>query len=1175
MRPYRKLTLTQKLALLFVAFGLLPMATVGYFNFKTAQSGLEELALYQLDCLRADRAAQLQRLFYDLRLATEVLSDHRLLKDALAAYAGAYQQGGAQGEAFKTADYLYHWRIKELNDRYGLEDLLLVDPKGNIVITARKGTEWRTNLLTGVYSATNLGHCYAKAHTATAMIDFELYPPGNEPAAFIGAPIVGKTQREGFGEGDLMGVLMIRIPVRRLTDITQRQTGFGRSGEVYLVGRDRLLRSDLRHAKTGTLLKSADESRWIEEAFERRTGHQQAATDYRGVPVFVSYGPAEIPGLDWIIVAKKDTEEILQPAANLRKQNLSIGLVVGLLAVLCAFGFVYNIITPLKRMRLTANEIASGNLEARIQVESSGHLGRFAEAFNQMARSLMESHAKIEDYSRTLEDRVEERTRELTTKTDEIKESNRLLGAINEILSFLNGDPDLDRLLNYVLHKLAGLTHSQIAILYLYRKNEEALLPLATYGVERDLLGPGFKLGAGIPGQAALSKNAMLVTEVPPDYFRISAGSFEGVPHNVICIPITFREELVGVLELGSLRGFENGDVQFLELLVSQIGIGIRNSLSHMELKALTADLREKNDLLAIQNEELQSQNEEIQAQAQELQAQAEELEAQKKALDEKNQLVIEASRLKTEFVSNMSHELRTPLNAILGLTRLLQGGTAGGVNHKQVEYLNIIERNGENLLLLIGDILDLSKIESGVVDLKLSEIELGTFIADIADSARPLAAEKGLTISLDIEEGAFVRADEEKLRQVLSNLLSNAIKFTETGGIRISARRKKDFREESVVISVIDSGIGIPQEALSYVFDPFRQVDGSLTRKYGGTGLGLHICKKLVETLEGQIEVASEPGKGSTFSVALPVDMERLRGREQDWQQRIKDALFPIVEEASAEVLRDEEGRARNGATKEILVVDDDPIIARELKIILEKRGYGLRFAFNAEEGFQEMEKSLPDLLVLDLNMPQRDGLSVLREMQERGLSIPVIILTAADLSGDERQHLPEMVKDVIIKGDVDKRALVRKIDGALLGEAVVREVESTGRGPGYKILLVEDSADNMIFFVETLNTLGYDLHTAKDGRQAVDIAKKEKPDIILMDIHLPVLSGMEAVKQIREFEGLKHVPVIALTAKAMKGDRERILQGGFSDYLTKPVHPDGLLEKVLEWLRKGSDDR
>jgi signal transduction histidine kinase/DNA-binding response OmpR family regulator/HAMP domain-containing protein len=1169
MKSFRKLTLTQKLIILLVVFSLAPMATVGYFNFKTARSGLEELALYQLDCLRADRAAQLQRLFSDLRLATEVLSDHRLLKDALTAYTKAFHAGGAQGDAFKTADYLYHWRIKELSERYGLEDMLLIDAEGNVVITAAKGAEWGTNLLAGPYSKTNLARCFVKARTGTALVDFEPFTHGNDPAAFIGASVVSRMQRNGFDHGELMGVLVVRAPTRAINEITQRQTGFGRSGEVYLVGKDRLLRSDLRQAKTTTLLKLSEEAVWFEEAFESRAGHRRMVGDHRGVPVFVSFGPAGIPDLDWVIVAQKDTEEILQPAAELRRQNLSIGLVVGLVAVLCALGLVLNIITPLKRMRLAANEIASGNLSTRIEIESSGHLGRFAEAFNQMAQNLMELHAEIEDYSRTLERRVEERTSELVAKTREIEESNRLLGAINEILGFLNGDPDIERLLNYVLHKLAALSNSQIAILYLHAKKEEALLPLATYGLEKGLLHPGFKLGAGIPGQAAVSSKAILVTEIPSDYFRISAGSFEGAPRNVLCIPITFKEEPVGVLELASIHSFTDGNIQFMELLASQIGIGIRNSLSHMELKTLSADLRDKNDLLAVQNEELQSQNEEIQAQSQELQAQAEELEAQKKALDEKNKLLNEANRLKTEFVSNMSHELRTPLNAILGLTRLLQGGATGEVGPRQLEYLHIIERNGENLLLLIGDILDLSKIESGVVELKLSEVRLGSFIGDIADSARPLAVEKGLRISMEIEEGATLRTDAEKLHQVVSNLLSNAIKFTEAGEVHISARQKTETREDKMVISVTDSGIGIPTEALSYVFDPFRQVDGSLTRKYGGTGLGLHICRKLVGLLGGTIDAASEIGKGSTFSVTLPRDMDRSKAREQDWQQRIKDALFPKIEAATRKPLQGGSGG------RSILVIDDDPIVARELKIILEKGGYHPRFAFDAEEGFREMEGQLPDLLLLDLSMPEKDGLSVLHEMKERELSIPVIIVTAGDLTEDEKQSLPEMVKDVIIKGDVDRGALLGKIGETLLGGTRIGAGKAAGEGIPYKMLLVEDSPDNMIFFVETLNTLGYELHTAKDGQRAVELARKVKPDLILMDIHLPVLSGMEAVRQIRQSEGLRDVPVIALTAKAMKGDRERILQGGFSDYLTKPVHPDDLLDKVVEWLEKRSADR
>jgi len=1159
-----KLTLTQKLIVFFLIFSLAPMATVGYLNYRTAHTELEKVTLLQLDYLRENRTAQLQKLFRDFKLVSEVLGDNRLVKDMLSEYSKAYKEGGFNGDRFKEIDYLYHWRLKELNEKFGLEDMLLVDTAGWVVITARKDPEWGTNLPQGAYSKTNLARCLRAARDETAVVDFDKYPPSDTPAAFIGTPVIGKMQREGFAEGELIGYLLVRIPVAQIDSVMQQVAGFGQSGEVYVVGRDRLLRSDLRLAGTKSVLSLTDETREIQDAFENKSGHRERVVDHKGTAVSISYGPAAVPGLDWVVVAKKDCEEILAPAVALRNQNILIGLLVGFVSLLTAFFFVHGIVRPLKRMRLTANQIASGDLTARIRIESYGHLGRFGEAFNQMAQNLMESRAKIEESNRTLEQRVEERTSELLGKTKEIEERNRVLATFNEILSLLNEAREVDPLLSSILSKIVSLWGSQIGVIYLYRNEQELLCPVACYGIDKGLIERGFKVGSGIPGQAAAERKSILVMEVPPDYFRISSGGMDGSPRNIICVPFSFGDELVGVLELSSIHRFNDEDSRFLEVIVSQMGIGIRNSLSHKELKTLTRNLQEKNVLLAIQYEELQSQNEEIQAQSQELQAQAEELEAQKNALDEKNQMVIEANRLKSEFVSNMSHELRTPLNAILGLTRLLHSGSAGGVNQKQMGYLDIIERNGENLLLLIGDILDLSKIESGVVEVKPSEIGITSFISDIASSAKSLAQEKGLTLSLDVEEGLSVCSDPDKLKQVFTNLVSNAIKFTEAGGICISARQTREHPQGTVVISVMDTGIGIPGEALSFVFDPFRQVDGSLSRKYGGTGLGLHICKKLVEMLDGRIDVISEPGMGSTFSVTLPREIRKSGPREGDWQQKIKDALFPKIQAASMKTAQD------GGTLTDILIVDDDPTVVRELQIILEKEDCLLRIAFDGEEGLREMEEQLPDLMLLDLDVPKMDGRTLLDSLSERKSCVPVLILTARDLLEDERKNLPEMVKDVIVLGAVDKEALIQKIHDTILPRMAERQDGKSHPECLQKVLIVEDAADNMIFFVETLSALGCGLYTAKDGQEAVDIARREQPDLILMDIHIPVLNGMEATRQIRETPGLAHIPVIALTAKAMKGDREKLLGEGFADYLSKPVHPDDLLRKVIEWFSR-----
>jgi len=1158
----RKMTLRQKLTILFFLFSLAPMTLVGYFNFRTAHSEMEKLTQYQLDCLAADRSAQIQSFFKTLRLNADVLGDHRLLKDMLADYNQAFDEGGISGESFNGADLRHHPRLIKLMQKYGLEDMIFVNLKGDIIITAAKNSDWGTNLLSGAFADTNLARCYRKATTGIRLVDFEQY--AGKPASFIGAPIVSQINRGSFKEGEKMGVLILKIATDQIDAIMQRETGMGRSGETYLLGRDRLMRSNLRNFKEATTLKVMDGTEVLQEAFEGRSGHRDGLVDYRGIPVSLSYTPISVAGLDWILVAKKDHEEVLQPAMNLRRQSLLIGLGVGVGAVLIALFFVHDIIGPLKRMRLAANRIASGDFSERIKIESYGHVGKLGEAFNQMTQYLMESRAQIEEYNHDLEQKVETRTAELRKRTEDLEKSNHVLTAYNEILSIINANHEITPLLNHILNQIVSRNDAQIGIIYLYEEEQGSLVPTSVYGIDRNLLPAAFKPGSGLPGQVAALRKPIEVTDVPADYFRVTSGSFQGLPQSVFCLPIAFRDELVGVLELGSIHRLTGKHLEFLEVVVSQLGIGLYNAISHGRLRMLSSDLQEKNELLAVQNEELQSQNQEIQAQSEELQLQAEELESQKKNVEEKTRMVMEANRLKSEFVSNMSHELRTPLNGILGMARLLIGGAAGAINEKQVDYLNMIERSGKNLLLLINDILDLSKIESGHMEVTISEIFLKSLATDVANTARLIIEEKGLSLYLDIEEGFYFYSDAAKLHQILTNLLGNAVKFTERGEICISAREDRHDDQDVVAISVIDSGIGMPGDALSYIFDPFRQVDGSLTRKYGGTGLGLNICKKMVNMLRGKIEVSSEQGRGSTFTITLPKDARTLIAKEQNWQQRVKEALSSQVREVPRKVT------SGAGLVKDLLIIDDDPIVIRELKILLEESNNRLRIAFDGTEGLRELRSRLPDLLLLDLHMPGMDGFALLEECsQNKDFSkLPVIVLTAGDLTEREKTAFPPNVRSVVMKGQIDREALLSNIQ-EVLGQAACAQPTERARKEGpCKVMIVEDAVDNMIFITETLRPTGHILYTANDGQAAVEMARREKPDLILMDIHIPVLSGFEATRQIKETPELKNTPVIALTARAMKGDREKILSEGFDDYVSKPVHPDDLVNKVEEWL-------
>lgn len=1163
----KKMRFRTKLVLLFLFIGLIPIILLGYLNYYYAHKIMHKQTINQLISLKDGRKAKLQAFFKHLRLDAEMLGDHCPLKDSLSEYIAAYNKGGLDGEEFKAVDKRYHGRCVGINKKYGYEDMLFVNNEGDVLMTVKKGADWGVNLISGTYSDTNLAKCFKNAKSGISIVDFKEYPPSGRPAAFVGAPMISREERRGFKAGEKIGVLIIRIPADRINAIMTRKEGLGDTGETYLIGKDLFIRSDLRFLNESSILKVKEKIAATGEAIEGRSGYYEHAIDYRGELVSVAYGPAEIEGLNWGIVAKKDHKEILQPTIKLRNQSLLIALLVGIGVVLADFLFVANIIKPMNRIGKAADKIADGDLTVRIPVETGGSIGRLSVCLNHMTQNLMESRARIERYNRLLEKKVEIRTAALREKTLRLEQNNNTQKAYNEIVVALNTELEIEPLLRSIIGKIADHTDSQLGVIYLYEEGSKSLRTGSTYAVDREAVGEGFSLGHGLPGQSALEKRIILVTDVPESYFRISSGGMKGVPKNVICIPITIKDQLVGVLELASIHDYTDRGLKFLNVVAYQLGIGINNALAYLRLGKMAQHLKEKNELLAIQNEELQAQSEEIHTQS-------EELTFQKKEIEKKSERMEAVSRLKSEFLSNMSHELRTPLNSILGLTNLMAEGIAGKINKKQKEYIEIVERNGKNLLQLINDILDISKIESGKIDMSISKIKLKKFISTVSQSIKPLIEKKGLSLTIDADDDIFIYCDVDKLRQILVNLIGNAAKFTGKGGLSISATVEKGKLHDRVIIKVSDTGIGIPADAIEYIFEPFRQVDGSLTREYGGTGLGLNICYNLVKLMGGKIEVESEQGKGSAFTIILSKDRRsKLRPKQEDWKKKIKGAL---VQESEKEfpVINEKAGK--------ILIIDDDPIIIKEMEIIFKEENYHLTSALSGSEGLLLLNRYIPDLILLDLRMPEMDGFKVLEELQKREdlKDLPVMILTAADLAEDEKKAFGENVKGVVIKGQIDKNTLFSEINKILYGpdaggatgrqsaEEKEKKPEKPKKTVPTKILIAEDRDDNLILLKEILRPENHKIYVAKNGQEAVNIAKKESPDLILMDMQMPVMNGFDATKYIRVMEELKDIPIIGLTARAMKGDREKVLAAGCSDYLPKPVMPDDLLRMVEKWL-------
>ncbi|MDA8162045.1 MAG: response regulator [Desulfobacteraceae bacterium] len=804
---------------------------------------------------------------------------------------------------------------------------------------------------------------------------------------------------------------------------------------------------------------------------------------------------------------------------------------------------------------------------------------------------------------------LEQKNRQLSDSYQSLERHYKVIRVLNETTHLVDMSA---RLLSILIENTASAT----GVFYVWDKKRRLLTPVATHALFVEP--PEFGLGQGIPGQAAQEKRTILLKGVPADYLKIKSGAINAMPFCVMCVPMLLKDEVLGVIELSSFSDLSQHR-DYLENILPQTCLAIRNAINTEEIFQLSEAMQKQNEKLNAQNEELQAQSEELLAQSEEIQAQTEELMAQRDTLEKKTREAEDANRMKSVFLSNMSHELRTPLNSILGLARLMLDDYQVISDGRHKEYLEIMLRNGENLLELINDILDLTRIESGREEMRFTSVKTKDLLEKLSLSIAPLAQKKDLSFDMQLADcPETIITDQRRLNQILINLLGNAVKFTEKGGITLRCSKKIETDKDYAIFEVADTGVGIPEGYEQLIFEPFKQVDGSYTRKYGGTGLGLSISQKLAQMLGGSVSVSSVLGQGSIFTLILPVD-RRNKNRLPDeiWKKRLKEALLPPASNEPANQTPSEQSSpgpkkttapappslappdtqaaktdeapltslAMNATGQKLLIVDDDMLVLKELGAKLKSYGYGLSCAFDGNVGIKLLKEERPDLVLLDLTMPIMDGFSFLHEMQKLSdvAATPVVILSAADLDSETKRLLPANVKGVLQKGSIKSQDLLSLLQSVLeegsriVSGAASRSGEACRPGqeedkPQKKILIAEDNDDNMFLLKEILMPCGYEILHAKDGRQAINLAMTGRPSVILMDIQMPEMNGLDATRAIRE-SGRK-TPIIALTAKAMKGDREQILEAGCNDYICKPFTPTSLLRTIEYWLNPGKTD-
>ena len=960
-----------------------------------------------------------------------------------------------------------------------------------------------------------------------------------EPSMAFAVPVLCRAHQR-----HTVGILVVWVDLRRsLYQLLLDRTGLGQSGETLLVNSQGMALSELRRRDYAPLQLQLD-SEPVKLAARGETGIMEA-NDYRGSEVLAAY--TSIPRTGWGFVAKEDLREIYGPIWDMFQDIALLLLVACILVVFLAIGLAQTIGRPIQEMARVARKFGAGDLEVRNPVRAEDDLGALARSFNTMAESVQA---------------------QLTIRNNAARLTRTMIAAKR-----------LQQFQSTLLEKLMEVTDAHLGVLYHFNQDSNHFEAAASLGVQAEALAPfaaeGFE---GQLGRVLKDRTLVYLSPLPDDstfLFKTFVGDVQ--PRELVAFPLLVKDRVEAVVCLAALNGFAETSLALLQDLGFVMNMGLANQTAAEETRQLAQSLKNRNQELQAQSEELQAQSEELRQQSTELQEQNQELESQKMQVES-------ADRMKSEFLSNMSHELRTPLNSVMALARVLKLQSESKLTPEESEYLEIIQRNGQNLLDLINDILDLSKIEAGRMELNPKWFDLIPLIEAICERLEPLAAEKGIVLHRELPElGLEIQNDEGRLHQILQNLIGNAVKFTEQGGVTVSLC----MEERELEITVQDTGIGIEPDQLPFIFDEFRQVDGSSSRKYDGTGLGLAIASRTTRMLGGSLTADSRPGQGSVFTLKLPVH----------FREKTKDG------EAGEQHL----AAARSEGSRSILVVEDNAAARIQVRSILEQEGYAVFVVQGGQEALDFLQTTHPDGMVLDLMMPDVDGFGVLQAIRSDTSTahIPVLVLTAKDLTRDELSRLESNhIQQLIQKGDVDKDELIRAVAAMLRTGAPVRREDPTdsaavqpqgraegappegdaekplssenaevnrasssaGRKPG-RILVVEDNPDNMTTIRAILKNR-YALVEAENGEDGLSLARAEAPDLILLDMALPGMDGLEVLAALKTDPATARIPVIAMTAQAMKGDRERFLEAGCADYLAKPIDPAKVIETIRRWI-------
>ncbi|WP_051938350.1 response regulator [Ghiorsea bivora] len=1098
----------QKLMIILLCMALLPMLFISTVFFHEAESLLKSNRIAALESIADLKVRAIERFMQDLQRDAAIAQDYYNIKTNLPLLIRfAHDQ---QNPAYIRAKKSLDGQLETLQKIKGFKDIMLLSPDGKVVYVSNQA-----------HAAIDMGkplvdrHAFEEGKHRIYLSDIIEVRKAFKHGDDIGGGYEMLATAPLFGEdGTFIGVLALETDMQPVYDLVQQTTGLGHSGET-LIAQEKhgyaLFLNVLRHDPSAAMHRRVafGQSRGfpIQEAVRGHEG-SGVSVDYRGEAVIAVW--RYIPSMRWGMVSKIDVSEAFAPVVSLRHLALLVGGVVLVLIVLVAMAAARSFSAPIQELRRGIAIIGQGNLDHKVSTDRDDEIGLLSRAFDEMVVNLKTLTASRADFEKEIAERKRMEA-SMTAKNHEIAIRNRYEASYGKIVSLYAKSLEQEDVLNGTLEVLSQQHPFPVSAVYLYDEWSGKLTRAADHGIPGSLP-DSFQMGEGVLGQAFRDRELTVLDELEGAHIiSIDTGLLSFSPAAVIVAPICFQERALAVLVLASTKPLLEIDRVFIERLCRQMGVALNNITQHQALTNLAEELKMHSDEIKVKNTQLE-----------------------------------QANRMKSEFLANMSHELRTPLNAIIGFSELLKDGLGGELQADQKDFVTDIYTSGKHLLSLINDILDLSKIEAGKMELDLEPVHLSEVLQNSVSMIKEKMLEHHLRLDCDFADNlSECYLDARKTKQMIYNMLSNAVKFTPDGGrVKFTVRRVMadalhvaDENHPSAVnapaspaaefleIMVSDTGIGISPEDQQQLFTPFQQLESMLTKAYEGTGLGLVILKRLAELHGGTVGLKSATDEGSIFVVWLPYLVSKQEAERQTSTLRLQENQHGVKKLISNH--------------HNVLIVEDDEKAAALMKIQLERAGYATRHAISAEQALEMIADERPDLITLDIMLPGMDGWDLMHMLKQQSdtAQIPIVVVS---IVADSGKGFSLGAADVLQK-PVERQTLI----GAIAGLDFSLE--------GKRVLVVDDDPKAVELVAKHLSTVGCDVLKAYGGKEAIDIAESACPDLIILDLMMPKFSGFDVVDKLKKMPKMALIPIIILTAKELDEKDRRQLNGDIIKVMQK----------------------